>query len=598
MLIVTSMPQIAISSFTKKQTIMSTTVQTAPKSVATAFQFLTPANQQDFPDDPKRQAALNSQWNINVNGFTQQGITRDPWNLTNASNITNYINPALTPLPANPVLQQITWNAFPNRISYYFPHLSTNDVFSLADTGYQLDGTTSFPDIKKNPCNGLPAEPKRYGPYGPRGWQDEYCEWAVTKNNSGQITRIDFTCENPEYWNSLWMTDPERVLELYRSILNKTQIQLEDLYLYDQMGKIVIDPSTGRPAYNPLNKWNFGTVSGSSAGGAMHLTATPNTLQTEIGEAAGATSQRSCGNNNSNKLICCDQTGQPHRNSDPNIGQSVNKLVAAQNAVTLANPPGLYIQLPNFSGYQTPDGTDAASFWTVVRGQETLTVDGVTLPGNFILHAVFEVPASKGYTVSDITINGAPIQWAGQIAKTFNMQIVGAAVPQAVPAVQDCCKNTPPESTYAQPLQLLYQDIFTAMADTPVPNPVKEPMALISNSTLIAPLAEQGATNLQMVLLGATVQADPNNAASWPAVTFDNNDITAVITAVASITYATPGNSYPAPATALFLSVNINANAQTGLRNIYITNVGQPQQAPYPAALNVVAPGTISKGGK
>jgi len=576
---------------------MSTTLQSAPQSVATGFQFLTPANQQDFANDPKRQAALNSQWNTNLNGFTQQAITRDPWNLTNASGITNYINPAVTPLPGNTQIQPIEWNAFPGRISYYFPQLSPDNVLSLADTGYQLDGTTSFPDITKNPCNGLPAKPKLYGPYGPRGWQDEYCEWAVTRNSSGQITRVDFTCENPEYWNSVWMIDPERVLELYRSTLNKKQIQLEDLYLKDQSGQPVIDPSTGRPAYNPLNKWNCGTVSDSNAGGAMHLTATPNTLQTEIGEAAGATSQRTR-NKDANALICCDQTGQPHRNSDPNIGASVNELVAANFAVTLANPPGLYIQLPSFSTYTTPDGTDASTFWTIVRGQETLTVDGNVLPGNFILHAVFEVPASKGYTVSDIKINGAPIQWAGQITQTFSMQIVAAAFPQPAPAVQDCCKNTPPESTYAQPLQLLYQDIFTAMASITVPNPVQEPMALISNSTLIAPLAEQGAANLQMVLLGATVQADPNNAASWPAVTFDNNDITATITSVSNITYATPGNSYPAPATVLFITVNVNANAQTGLRNVYITNVGQSQQPPMPAALNVVSPGAIKKGGK
>lgn len=576
---------------------MSTSVKSARQAVATAFQFVPPANQQDFPDSPEQQAALNNQWNINLNGFTQQAILRDPWNLTNATDITNYVNPAVTPLPANLNIQPIQWNAFPGRISYYFPQLSPDDVLSLADTGYQLDGTTSFPDITKDPCNGLPAKPKLYGPYGPRGWQDEYCEWAVTKNSAGQITRIDFTCENPEYWNSLWMIDPLRVLELYRSTLNKKQIQLEDLYLHDKSGKAVIDPSTGRPAYNPLNKWNFGTVSDSNAGGAMHLTATPNTLQTEIGEAAGATSQRSSGNTNFNKLICCDQTGQPHRNSDPNIGGSVNQIVGAGNAVTLANPPGLYIQLPNFSKYATPDGTDAASFWTIVRGQEQLTVDGNALPGNFILHAVYEVPASKGYTVSDITIDGAPIQWAGQIVQTFDMQLVAAAFPQAVPAVQGCSVNTPPESTYAQPLQLLYQNIFTAMANTPIANPVQQPMALISNSTLIAPLAEQGAANLQMVLLGATVQADPNNPGSWPAVTFDNNDITATITSVASITYATPGNSYPAPALALYITVNINANAQTGLRNVYITNAGQPQQPPMPAALNVVAPGTIKKGG-
>lgn len=150
-----------------------------------------------------------------------------------------------------------------------------------------------------------------YGPYGPRGWQDEYCEWSVTRNAQGKIIRVDFVCENPEYWNSLWMIDPNRVLELYQSTLGKPQIRIEDLYLYDKDNKVVIDPSTGRPGYNPLNKWNSGTDSNDSAGGAMHLTSTPNTLQTEIGLASAATLQRKIGNYDPNALICCAQYGQP-----------------------------------------------------------------------------------------------------------------------------------------------------------------------------------------------------------------------------------------------------------------------------------------------
>ena len=46
-----------------------------------------------------------------------------------------------------------------------------------------------------------------------------------------------------------------------------------------------------------------------------------------------------------------------------------------------------------------------------------------------ILHAVFAVPAGKGYTVSDITINGQPIHWAGQIAQTFQMQLSATGFP-------------------------------------------------------------------------------------------------------------------------------------------------------------------------
>jgi hypothetical protein len=61
---------------------MSTTLKSGPQAAAvTGFQFLTPANQQDFPNDPKKQAALNQQWTLNLGGFTDQGILGNPWNV-------------------------------------------------------------------------------------------------------------------------------------------------------------------------------------------------------------------------------------------------------------------------------------------------------------------------------------------------------------------------------------------------------------------------------------------------------------------------------------------------------------------------------------
>ncbi|WP_036249445.1 hypothetical protein [Methylobacter sp. BBA5.1] len=554
----------------------------------TPFQFWTPAKQIDFPNHSGMQAALEAQWNINLNGFTQQGITGNPWNSTNATGISNYFNPLDTAIPQGATVANITWSAFPGRIGFYFPQLSDQEQLALADTGYQTN-KQSFPPITKDPCTGQ-SENLPYGPYGPRGWQDEYCEWSVTRNAQGKIIRVDFVCENPEYWNSLWMIDPNRVLELYQSTLGKPQIRIEDLYLYDKDNKVVIDPSTGRPGYNPLNKWNSGTDSSDAAGGAMHLTSTPNTLQTEIGLASAATLQRKIGNNDPNALICCAQYGQPHRNSDPHIGQTTNKLVSFGNAVTLTNPPGLYIQMPDFSSYRTPDGTDPAAFWTIMRGTKTLNGENGQLPGNFILHATYAVPPDKGYTVSDITINNQPIQWGGQIARTFLMQIVATAIDKAAPPALDCVGPTSGSDTLAQPLQLFHADIFKAMAYRPVANPVNQAMTLISNSTLIAPLVRQGALKVPMVLTGATVQ--PGNR--LPAVSITGDGVTATaIGSTSSINYAVPGNSYPSEATAMLLEVSVASNATPGLRGLHLTNYGQPQGAAMPALINVVAAGAI-----
>jgi hypothetical protein len=87
--------------------------------------------------------------------------------------------------------------------------------------------------------------------------------------------------------------NPERVAELYQEILNfglpprspeAVRVASADLELRDPItGKPVIDPSTGAAAYNPLNKWNRGTVSvrggANASGGAVHLTSTPNPQQ-------------------------------------------------------------------------------------------------------------------------------------------------------------------------------------------------------------------------------------------------------------------------------------------------------------------------------
>lgn len=570
----------------------------SPQTADLVRRFLTPANQIDFPTDPTLQKQLNESWTFNLTGFTQQGITGNPWNSMNAADNTWYFNPVTTD-PAEVVYQPIQWNAFPGRLEYYYGGgggtnstglvLPMNDLQALADTGKTADGKpfSELPQIT-NPCSAVVSN---YGPFGPRGWQDEYCEWSVQREGNN-IVRIDFTCENPEYWNSLWAVSPDKVLELYRSTLGKPQIKMEDLYLKDPTrGTPIVDPSTGRPAYNPLNTWNSGPVSTATQGGAMHLTSTPNTLQTEIGLASAATVPRPGGNSNAQALICCAQYGQPARNSDPHIGQSVNQLVAPPNPAsasmkaTLANPPGLYIQTPDFAGYsyQTPDGTDPSTFWTIVRGKEELHDElGRKLPGNYILHATFQVPASKGYTVSDITINGQKIQWASQVAQTFFMQITGAGLKQTGKAPEESCVATPP-TLFAQPLQIFHTQVFFALTQTNVPNLMGVPMSLASNSTLIAPTLKAGQTKVSLV-----ITADTLSGGGFPTVSFGDG-VTATVQSLAKVTYAVPGNTYPGEVSAILVSVDVSATAAPGPRSLWITNAGQAQSAGFPAAIHVVS---------
>jgi len=559
--------------------------------------FQTPACQVDFTD-PALQGRMNQLWNTNLSGFTRQGITGNPWTATNSSDQTWYFDPTTTDISEGGYAK-ITWSPVPGRIKYYFPNISNPNMWSLADTGYDTTGAT-FAPIPADPCDPSDTSKQPYGPYGPRGWQDEYCEWSVTRNARGQIVRIDFTCENPEYWNTLWMVSPERVVQLYRETLDKPQIALEDLYLRDTNGAPVIDASTGRPAYNPLNKWNSGPISTATEGGAMHLTSTPNTLQTEIGLGSTATTPRTSGNSNPNTLICCAQYGQLGRNSDPHIGQSVNLFVTPPNPaispskVTLANPPGLYIQTPTFSRITVNPAVsgpvDPSTFWKVKRGQESLTdPQGRPLPGNFILHAVFEVPAELGFTISDLEVDGIPVQWAAQIAQTFSMQIAAMALPQSPgPAAQGCAGS--PAVPLAQGLQLFHTPVFEAMIATPISNPVGQPMNLASNSTMIAPQVAPGAQRQSLTLVVTGLLPDTQ----IPSVSFGAGVQVVAAGPMRVVNYAIPGNTYPSDSYSLTIYVSVDSNAAPGLRDAQVTNQGQAPSVAVPALLNVVAP--VTKG--
>ena len=545
------------------------------KEANSDFKFKTPAEIQDFSNDAEKQEKLNDLWNQNLTGFTNQGILNNPWNTENTPEATNYFNPANSEYPsATPTF--IPWSPFPGRISYNFPNIP-NEWNKLADTGEMPE------NISNDPCNAGQGEPVPYFPYGPRGWQDEYCEWAVTRNEAGKITKVQFTCENPEYWNSLWRIDPDKVVELYQELTGNSSITKADLSIPGTE-----DPVTNQPVYNPLNKFNSGTNANTNNGAAIHLTSTPNTLQTEIGLGAASSILR---NNPSggtlwqnpsqnNELLCFGQFGQKHRNSDPNIGAGINGLVNESYSVTIANPPGLYIQMPNFSTYETPDGSDASQYWNIVRGVET--IDG--LPGNFILHAVYEVPEDKEFCVEDIKINGKNIEWGSQIASTFNMHILATAKTASLP--QGYGEVTESNPTFAQPLQLFHENHFNKMYAIEVPNPVNHPISLLSNSTYIPSQIKVG-TQANMVFVADTCTAQEGKPDTYPTISFGEGITVEVNSVKENIEYAVPGNSTPSTYTAIFVNVSVDGNTSVGIKQGRITNIGQSDKPALPAMLEI-----------
>jgi hypothetical protein len=618
--------------------------------------FSTPARQNDFPNNPTMWERMQTLWNTNVDGINQQAVLGNPWNQVFTSPQNWWYHPLTTDVPEGVPAAAITWIAFPNRLVTYFGSAATGTVypnnynfdvttlFAMADTGQYNGGP--FPQIPVNRCTGPNGGPQwdgplqSYGPFGPRGWMDEYCEFSVTRRATDQkIVRVDFTCENPEYWYTLWRLDPTTAAQVVQDTLNQNltsgpgiTVTVADLTLYDPTtGQPVIDPSTGSPAYNPLHKWNNGTVSdrvwagnASDTGGAMHLTSTPNTLQTEVTTVgAGGTVQRLMGNAQPQPLVCCSQYGQNFRNSDPHIGQVVNQLVGnadPNNVISLADPQGLYIQQPTADQFKSqfklpanaPAGASAAECWQIIRGKETLFDDltGEAYPGNFILHVAFQIPESwlvggADITVSDIQVVASdnkfyPIKYASQIQQQFHIGLFGRAFPPGFsgptfygptgltgatsPRYPCLISATAPVS---QPLQMMYLNLWNAYLNTNVPNPMGFTMNLAGNTLILPPMVPQGASAMMALItaLGNT------GATSLPQVFFESG-VSANVIGVTGATSTVPGNTMPSLQQVITLQLNVGATAPLGLQGVIIVQRGDNPSTiePAPAFLNIVGP--------
>ncbi len=605
------------------------------------FRYEVPANIQDFADDTVKQQALNRLWNNNMNAFNLQAIKGNPWTNEQDSPRSNYLDPKQygTQSDTGTLIHPITWTAFPNRVSWYFStsqknpyQVSTDLLYPLADDGrlnpddpaliawvsmdksgtlkkeldqllinypaFNSDDTSNFAKLPV-PSDICPTvnwqQPESqwktgksfnsFGPPGPRGWKDEYNEWVVTRNKEGKIIRVNFTAENPEYWFSLWHIDPGKVLQLYRQLVSEN-VRLEDLYLKDAQGNTVND-HRNKPYYNPLNKWNYGNRATPTSGGAAHLTSPPNTVGAEIFLGAAATIIRdlSPADYSPQENNCVSEYGSSFRNSDPNIGFQANQVVKnLKFPISLSNPIALYMQRPDFSNYKLPETeTDpearASDFFKILRGKSASETGR-----NYdqILHAVFEVPADRGYTVSDITINGKPIWWGSQIAETFNQAL--AATAYIKESLKDTHKHPgvgTPDKQQPWPQPLVKNSVLKTINNTPSISAATIP--------LLPPVVEAGSRLTDMAL-------EALEGGNAPRIEFTNPDGTvASDIKLENLTSYTPGNNqvpgkHKLYSTIIYVfDIDIGENVAPGQYGIRVSNYPKTSPSPVPAALTVIA---------
>ncbi len=321
--------------------------------------------------------------------------------------------------PAEP--PGITWNAFP---------LALEKIFSAFPSPQARAAALKYAETRRP----LPVKREDTGAQVSgfvQRRQDEYCEWFIYLVNN-RVTRISFTCENPEYWEFLFSKDPALVVSLYNDILGRTDVVESDLaWPWD----VTVGDAVGqykKSTYNRYNKWN-------TLLGAVHLTHSANTLGAEIDLAAKATRRWPVTlgqNDDAQRLTCCSGWGNPNRSSDPSIGKGVFDIAATGIAVTLAEPVGLYMLKPNLSGrLRAPDGTDI--------GVSALQVRRGSPDGTKVLRMEITPPPGSTYGLNDCTLDGVKLEYGGQIARLITMAVfgVGKQIPGRVPVVPTQCEN-------------------------------------------------------------------------------------------------------------------------------------------------------------
>lgn len=549
--------------------------------------FDTPAYQaeSDFKNQPEMMAQMQTAWSNYVKYCTVNSQMGNPWSSTYDHPRSFYYNPLVNPVePSGSNTLPIQWGAFPNRINHYFTNLFTQKFGNLAaDKLHELAdiGPVNFGQkynmnlvVPKNPCDPTNTDTKAFGPSGPRGWQDEYCEWAVTRDAAGDIIAVDFTHENPEYWFHMWKVSPDTVVSLYQEILNNQSVKKEDLYLLDSTGQPVIVRETGQPAYNPINKWNSGSVATENGGGAVHLTSPPNSLGAEIYLGAAATILRTANGKvitDPNTLICAAQYGQIYRNSDPRIGQNVNNLVYSKKMkVSLTNPIALYGQLPDFSQFTMPstaEGFTIKDCYKVIRGAEA-TPGNTFYPNNMILHSRFEVPAGTNFKLSDILVANQPLKWGSQLADTFKVQLAGTGTPEGSEKPQEYPGVGNPETNLPSVQYLLDNNLLQAS--------LYNNLNTFSNLTSCITQVEQRSTTSGIAILAS----DANQQTGF--------DFGAGVT-VSVTDYQDLGND-----SQLFIvDITVEANTDLGEKPLALFNTNSDPRFTLSGVLEVVAQGTL-----
>ncbi|KIW87786.1 uncharacterized protein Z519_11760 [Cladophialophora bantiana CBS 173.52] len=380
--------------------------------------FSSPGNVDDL--SPQNRAG----WSALMSGWIDLEIQRGTGS---GSPLTQFFNGTVTAYNQNQAGATITWTGFPNKVRPFYILQLVIDITKIAIA----EGDD---DVRR--WRAADAT---------RDVQDEYLEWSLIRNNAGNIIRVVFTCEGPEYWNFFAAKERDGAVEKIKSL---NQPLLDDVPKSSFFWPNQSDPSNeSKWVYNPGNQYNNSTASGT----ITHLVQGANTLRAEINIAAQATILRktASGNpvSNSDQLIRCSGFGDPDRNSDPRIGYGINQLASQGNAVSLKDPVAIYITDLDTGTLKLDRYGDTSRLEDIPEGTFTFQRGDITKQQGLRLRVQIpdgeKAPDGRQLTVSDIydTKTQRHIGFGAQIADYIKVGVHGVVIGGVQVAPREFCPS-------------------------------------------------------------------------------------------------------------------------------------------------------------
>jgi len=390
-----------------------------------AWTFHAPGNLQDFRDPKNWHAAMTSETRDIVTLLVASVLQKNPDDVTAADidkergNLA-YVDPTVDAVPAGAETVAIQpWSGFPRAVERRAPWAeypptaddASGNFRAVEHLGEEDFREGVFVDRDDNMLH-LPV----------RDRQDEYLEWAARRDGQGRIIKLIFVAEGYDYFATLFREDEQRVLELYKEFTGVSTLKVDDLRapkgIYRRLRNGTLREVVKPGDFNPRNRHNINP-------GIVHLSQRANSLSAEVNLAGVSAIGRKkvsgalLDGQDAEELLCCNEGGDPNRNSDPLISQQAYAQVLGKYRYTLADPIGLYIAGVAEAGLLLPDNRTRVprEWWRATRGS------GLWSSTSRVLRLELEVPAAEKLTISDLRVAGNPVTHSGQLAELLSVHL-------------------------------------------------------------------------------------------------------------------------------------------------------------------------------